>query len=70
MFKRIGNLIKGFFGLFISKAERANPEALLEVEKENLRKMIAEYNKGLASHAGSASGWSPRCASWRRRRPS
>jgi phage shock protein A len=52
MFKRIGNLIKGFFGLFISKAERANPEALLEVEKENLRKMIAEYNKGLASHAG------------------
>ena len=52
MFKRIGNLIKGFFGLFISKVERRNPEALLEVEKENLRKMIGEYNKGLASHAG------------------
>ena len=52
MFKRIGNLVKGFFGLFIKKVERANPEALLEVEKENLRKMIADYNKGLASHAG------------------
>lgn len=52
MFKRIGNLIKGFFGLFIKKLEHKNPEALLEVEKENLRKMIADYNKGLASHAG------------------
>ncbi len=52
MFKRIGNLIKGFFGLFIKNIERKNPEALLEVEKENLRKMIAEYNRGLASHAG------------------
>lgn len=51
MFKRLGNLIKGFFGLFISNAERTNPEALLEVEKENLRKQIANYNQGLASHA-------------------
>jgi len=32
--------------------EKANPEALLEVEKENLRKQIANYNQGLASHAG------------------
>ncbi|HEV7763645.1 MAG TPA: hypothetical protein VGQ76_01465, partial [Thermoanaerobaculia bacterium] len=27
-------------------------EALLEVEKENLRKQIANYNQGLAAHAG------------------
>ncbi len=51
MFKRIGNLIKGFIGLFVSGMERSNPEALLEVEKENLRENIAKYNQGLASHA-------------------
>ena len=51
MFKRLANLIRGFFGLFISGAERRNPEALLEVEKENLRKQIANYNEGLAAHA-------------------
>jgi len=52
MFRRIGNLIRGFLSLFIGGLERANPEALLEVEKENLRKQIAQYNQGLASHAG------------------
>ena len=51
MFKRIGNLIKGFIGLFIGGIEKKNPEALLEVEKENLRKQISEFNKGLATHA-------------------
>jgi phage shock protein A len=52
MFKRISNLIRGFFGLFISGLEKQNPEALLEVERENLRKQIAQYNQGLAAHAG------------------
>jgi len=52
MFERLGNLIRGFFSLFISGLERQNPEALLEVETENLRKQIAQYNQGLASHAG------------------
>jgi len=52
MFERLANLIRGFFGLFISGLERQNPEALLEVETENLRKQIAQYNQGLASHAG------------------
>lgn len=51
MFKRLGNLIRGFFGLFVSGLEKNNPEALLEVEKENLRKQISEYNKGLTAHA-------------------
>lgn len=51
MFKRLGNLIRGFFGLFISGLEKQNPEALLEVEKANLREQIAKYNQGLASHA-------------------
>ncbi|MDQ3280775.1 MAG: PspA/IM30 family protein [Acidobacteriota bacterium] len=52
MFKRLANVFRGFFGLFVSGIERRNPEALLEVEKENLRKQIANYNQGLAAHAG------------------
>jgi len=46
------NLFRGFVGLFVSSVERKNPEALLELEKENLREQIAKYNQGLASHAG------------------
>ncbi|MEA2337501.1 MAG: hypothetical protein QOE82_1508 [Thermoanaerobaculia bacterium] len=52
MFRRIANLFRGFLGLFISGLERQNPEALLEVEKENIRRQIANYNQGLAAHAG------------------
>jgi phage shock protein A len=51
MFKRLGNLIRGFLSLFISGLEKNNPEALLETEKENLRAQIEKYNQGLASHA-------------------
>lgn len=51
MIKRMSNLVRGLLGLFISGIERENPEALLEVEKENLRKQIAQYNQGLAGHA-------------------
>ena len=52
MFKRIGNLFRGFLGLFVSGLEKRNPEALLEVEKENLRVQIGQFNQGLAAHAG------------------
>jgi len=52
MFQRLSNLIRGFFSLFISGLERQNPEALLEVEQENLRRQIGQYNQGLATHAG------------------
>lgn len=51
MFQRISNLFRGFLGLFISGMERQNPEALLEVVKEDLRKQIVRYNQGLATHA-------------------
>src|SRR5688572_32951926 len=54
MFRRLANLFRGFLGLFVSGVERRNPEALLEVEKENLRAQIAQYNQGLAAHAGLA----------------
>jgi phage shock protein A len=52
MFRRISNLFRGFFGLFVSGAEKRNPEALLENEKENLRTQIAQFNKSLITHAG------------------
>lgn len=54
MLGRIGNLLKAFLNLFIGGIERRNPEALLELEKENLRKQISNFNQGLASHAGLA----------------
>lgn len=50
--KRLLNLLKGFFGLFVSNVEKNNPEALLELERENLRKQISNFNTGLANHAG------------------
>src|SRR6478752_3270070 len=52
MFGRIANLFKGFMSLFVSGIERRNPEALLELEQENLRKQIAQFNQCLAAHAG------------------
>lgn len=52
MFKRLAKLLRGFIGLFISNVERQNPEALIEVEKENLRAQIARFNDNLSNHAG------------------
>lgn len=52
MFSRVANLLKGFFSLFLSGVEKRNPEALIEVERENLREQVASFNQGLASHAG------------------
>lgn len=51
MFQRFLHLLRGFFGLFLTGLEKRNPEALLELEKERLRKQIANYNEGLAAHA-------------------
>jgi len=52
MFIRISNLFRGFLSLFISGIEKRNPEALLELEQQNLREQISNFNQGLASHAG------------------
>jgi phage shock protein A len=52
MFGRISTLFKGFLSLFISGIEKANPRALIEAEKENLRNQIARFNDNLATHAG------------------
>ena len=51
MFARLMNLIRGFFSLFIKGLESSNPAALIEAEKENLRKQIARFNENLANHA-------------------
>jgi len=50
MFRRIANLFRGFLGLFITGLEKGNPKALLEVEKENLRKQISRFNDNLANN--------------------
>ena len=52
MIGRIANLFRGFLSLFVSGVERRNPEALLELEQENLRKQVGNFNQGLAAHAG------------------
>lgn len=52
MFRRLSNIFRGFLGLFVSGLEKRSPEALLELEKENLRSQIAQFNQGLAAHAG------------------
>jgi phage shock protein A len=52
MFSRLKNLVVGFMSLFIRGLEVQNPEALLEVEREKLRKGIALYNENLARQAG------------------
>jgi phage shock protein A len=54
MFRRLMNLLRAFGNLFVGGLERRNPEALLALEQENLRKQIGSYNQGLAAHAGLA----------------
>ena len=39
--------------MFVSDIEMKNPEALIEIEGENLRKQIGQYNQGLASACGA-----------------
>jgi phage shock protein A len=54
MFARIGRLLRGFLGLFISGVEEANPEALMEAARQEFRGRMAQYNLALAKMAGVA----------------
>jgi phage shock protein A len=54
MFARIGRLIRGFFGLFISGLEEANPEALMESARQEFRQKMTQYHLALAKMAGVA----------------
>ncbi|MFN8609024.1 MAG: PspA/IM30 family protein [Vulcanimicrobiota bacterium] len=51
MFSRLGKLIKGFFSLFISNLETANPKVLLEAEIASFQEAVGAYNKSLAQQA-------------------
>ncbi|MBS2036557.1 PspA/IM30 family protein [bacterium] len=51
MFSRLGKLIKGFFSLFISNLETANPKVLLEAEIASFQEAVGNYNKSLAQQA-------------------
>lgn len=54
MFGRIGRLLRGFFGLFISGLEESNPEALMEAARQEFHQKITQYNVALAKMAGVA----------------
>jgi phage shock protein A len=51
---RVGRLIRGFFGLFISGIEQRNPEALIEAARQEFRDRMAQYNLALSQMAGIA----------------
>jgi phage shock protein A len=48
---RLWNLFRGLSSRTVSFFERRNPEALLELERESLRKLIGQFNQGLVGHA-------------------
>jgi len=52
MFGRLFNLVRGFFGLFVSGLEKANPRAMLEAEVLAFQEAVAQYNANLAKQAG------------------
>lgn len=45
------NVMRGLIGNLVLWFERRNPEALLENEKENLRRLMTQFNAGLVQHA-------------------
>jgi hypothetical protein len=51
MFRWIATLFRDLVGLFGSGAAPRSPEALLDAEKESLRRQVAQFNQGLAAHA-------------------
>ncbi len=54
MFSRIGRLVRGFFSLFITGLEEANPEALMAAARDDFRGKMVQYNMALARMAGVA----------------
>lgn len=45
------NVVRGLIGNVVLWFERRHPDALLENEKENLRRLMAQFNTGLVQHA-------------------
>ena len=53
-FARLGRLVRGFLGLFVSGLEESNPEALMEAARGDFRTRMLQYNEALARMAGIA----------------
>ena len=51
MLPRLASLIRRLLAWFLPRTGGEDPEVLLAVERESLRKQIASYNLGLAAHA-------------------
>ncbi|MFO0993983.1 MAG: hypothetical protein U1E67_18850 [Hyphomicrobiales bacterium] len=51
LFIRAWKVALGLSSRLISLFERKNPEALLEFERENFRKIVGRFNEGLVAHA-------------------
>jgi len=51
---RVSTLCRALLHYVVAGIEVQNPEALLELERENLRRLMGQYNLGLASQAGLA----------------
>ena len=50
--RRIRRVFAALTGRAVARLEVENADALLDLESENLRTLIARYNEGLATHAG------------------
>jgi phage shock protein A len=48
---RTYNVVRGLLGSVVSWLERRNPEALLDNERENLQRLIGQFNTGLVQFA-------------------
>jgi len=49
LFARLGRVIRGFFGLFVSRVEEKNPQAMLEDLKNQLNEARVRYNTTTAN---------------------
>lgn len=49
LFSRLGRMIRGFFGLFVSNLEEKNPKAMLEDLKNQLNEAKVRYNTTTAN---------------------
>ena len=52
IFRRIHRVWRAAVGQQLSELEAHNAEAMLDLEREQLHQQIAQYNRGLAGHAG------------------
>ena len=52
MLDDLRNVVHGFLGGLISEMEKRDPETALDIARDNLEKQTAQYDQGIASHAG------------------